>query len=219
MAANFQPAMAALQAAFEAKSGHQLTVSVGSTGKLFAQIANGAPYDVLLAADEARPARLEAEGLAVDGSRFTYATGQLVLWSPKPDVIPDGDGLGVLQAANFRRLAIANPLLAPYGLAAEQTLQSLGLAEALSGRLVIGQNIGQAYALVATGNAEFGLIAHSLLPPAREDSHWPVPPDLHAPIRQDAVLLQRGADNAAALAFLAFLKSPEAQDILSQNGY
>ncbi|GAB5467995.1 MAG: molybdate ABC transporter substrate-binding protein [Rhodospirillales bacterium] len=222
VAANVKPAVDRLRAAFEAESGHVLTVSVGSTGKLFAQIVNGAPFTILLAADQDRPARLEAEGWAVPGSRFTYATGRLALWSPDPGAIPGGDGPAVLSAGGFRALAIANPALAPYGLAATETLEALGLAQELADRLVIGQNIGQAFALVATGNAELGFIARSLLPAfdaPLAGSRWLVPADLHAPIRQDAVLLRAGADNPAALAFLHFLRGAEAAAILETQGY
>lgn len=219
IAANFAEPMAKLQALFEQQSGHELRLVVGSTGKLYAQITQGAPFDVLLAADRERPERLQAEGFAVADSRFTYALGRLTLWSADPGLI---EGEKALRAGTFRHLAIANPKLAPYGLAAKQTLEALGLWQDLRPKVVQGENVGQTFQMVLTGNAELGLVALSYVTSERNatpGSRWDVPADLHEPIRQDAVLLQRGADNPAARAFLAFLRQPEAQAVIERFGY
>ncbi len=221
VAANFKEVADHLQADFESKGQHRLTLSAGSTGKLFAQIANGAPFDVLLAADQLRPERLEAEGLAVPGSRFTYALGYLTLWSVDPEAI-GADGAGILSAGAFRRLAIANPALAPYGVAARQALKALDLQDKLADRIVMGENIGQTFAMVATGNAELGLVARSYVASPRNGrpgSRWDLPDHLYEPIRQDAVLLTRAQDNAAARAFLDYLRSKDARGIIAGYGY
>lgn len=221
VAANFAGAAEALRARFAAQSGHDLTLTTGSTGKLHAQIAAGAPFDVLLSADSATPARLVAEGHAVAGSAFTYATGRLVLWSAEAGRIT-GDGPAALRDPALRFVAIANPDLAPYGIAARETLQSLGLWRALQSRIVMGQNIGQTHAMVASGAAELGFVALSAVigPDAtRGGSRWEVPQSLHAPIRQDAVILAHGRDNAAARAFMAFLRGSEAATLITAFGY
>lgn len=221
VAANFASAMAELETAFERGGSHRIRVSTGATGTLYAQATHGAPYDILMAADRVRPERLEAVGLAVPGSRRTYAVGRLVLWSAEPDRVA-GNGVETLRAGDFRRLAIANPELAPYGSAAREALRALGLYEVLRDRIVMGENIGHAYALVATGSAELGLVAHSQIKgsgAAMAGSRWAVPETLHAPIRQDLVLLRRGAGNAAARAFLEFLDTPDARGILAAAGY
>ncbi len=218
VAANFAAPMEALEAAFEKESGHALTVSIGATGKLYAQIANGAPFDILLAADAERPERLEAEGRAVAGSRFTYAVGRLALWSADPALIGE-DGAALLREGKFRRLAIANPDLAPYGAAAMEVLEGLGLAGTLRPRIVMGENIGQAFAMVASANAELGFVALSQIAGDDRGSRWIPPSDSYAPIRQDAVLLARAAENEAALAFLAYLKSDEARAVVEKYGY
>ena len=220
VAANFSEVVERLEADFERDSGHRLTVAVGSTGKLYAQIAHGAPFDVFLAADQARPERLEREGLAVAGSRFSYAIGRLTLWSPEPDRV-GGDGAATLREG-FRLLAIAHPDLAPYGAAAQQTLESLGLWTGLEGRTVRGETVGQTYAMVASGNAELGFVAlsHVLSPRGnRSGSRWDVPAEHHAPIRQDAVLLARAAGNPAARGFLDFLRGAEAKALIESYGY
>jgi len=221
VATNFAEVMTQLKAEFESETPHTLRVATGSTGKLYAQIVAGAPFDVFLAADRERPARLESEGLAVAGSRFTYATGTLMLWSGDAGRIGD-DGAAILRAGTFRRLAIANPELAPYGAAARQTLEALGVWDRLADRIVMGENIGQAYAMVATGNAELGLVATSQLrDPKRSSmgSSWQVPVDLYEPIRQDAVLLVRAAHNEAALALVRFLKQEKAREVIREFGY
>ena len=215
-ATNFVPVLHALIAKFEAESGHGLKLVPGSTGKLYAQIRHGAPFDVFLAADQERPRLLEADGGAVAGSRFTYAEGRLVL-------IRAGGGpvdFAGLMDGGFRKLALANPKLAPYGLAAEQALRHAGVWERVAARLVYGENIGQSYTLVATGNADAGMVALSqVMGVAPQPAFWPVPSEWHQPIRQDAVLVQRGEGNPAAEGFLAFLRSPPGREIIRDFGY
>ncbi len=221
VASNFAEAAARLESDFERATGHELKIVTGATGQLFAQVTKGAPFDMMLAADQERPARLEAMGHAVAGSRFTYATGQLVLWSPDPDRI-GADGAAAIAAGDYRHIAIANPDLAPYGRAARQALENLGLLAEVKDRIVMGQNAGQAFSMVATGNAELGLVARShAVSPRNEQpgSLWAVPASLHDPIRQDAVLLARAADNPAARAFLDYLGSDAAQAVIETYGY
>jgi molybdate transport system substrate-binding protein len=221
VATNFAEVMELLTPKFAAASGHQLRVSSGSTGKLYAQIMHGAPFDLMLAADQRRPKLLEASPKGVAGSRFTYAIGRLTLWSAEEERI-GADGAATLETDDFRHLAMANPKLAPYGLAAQQTLMSLGLWDALQSRIVLGENIGQAFSLVSTGNAELGFVALSAVMSPRNEragSRWDVPADLYEPIRQDAVLLAHGADNAAARAFVDFVKSAEARKLIAAYGY
>lgn len=221
VATNFAEVMEQLEAGFETETGHDLTVVTGSTGKLHAQIVHGAPFDVFLAADQERPRLLEEDGAAVSGTRFTYAVGRLALWSPDPGRI-GANGAAVLRKGDFRRLAMANPALAPYGAAARETLEALGLRQRLEDRIVLGENIGQAHAMVATGNAELGFIALSyVLSPRNETpgSRWEVPLALHSPIRQDAVLLQRAADNLAAAAFVEWLRGAGARRVIERFGY
>ena len=220
VAANFAVPVAQLAPGFQAATGHTLKVSVGATGKFYSQIVAGAPFEVLLSADDETPRRLLAEGLAVRGSVFTYALGKLVLWSAKPGVV-DGQG-AVLGTGRFTHLAIANPKTAPYGAAAVQVMRSLGLAEALGPRLVTAESIGQAYQFVSTGNADLGFVALSqVAAPGKPTagSYWLVPPTLHDAIRQDAVLLKAGEKNPAAAAWLAYLKSPVAQALIRSFGY
>ena len=217
-AANFAEPLTRLERAFEASHRHRLRVAVGSTGKLYAQVLHGAPFDILLAADQERPMLLEGAGLAVPGSRRTYAVGRLTLWSADPERI-QGDVAALLEAGNFRRLAMANPALAPYGAAAREVLQGFGLYATLRDRIVTAENIGQTHAMVTTGNAEIGFVAASGIRQSDEGSRWEVPADLHAPIRQDAVLLAHGADNPAAREFLQFLHGERARAIISDFGY
>jgi len=220
VAANFAEVVEELETMFEADTDHTLIVTTGSTGKLYAQIKNGAPFDVFLAADQARPERLEAEGDTVPGARFTYAIGRLTLWSADPERVTDG--LGTLRAGDFDNLAIANPDLAPYGLAAKQTLQHYALWDDLLDRIVMGQNIGQTFSMVATGNAPLGFVAKSYALSPRNDqpgSRWDVPIEAYDPIRQDAVILKRAADNPAAQAFADFLRSDKARAVIKRFGY
>lgn len=221
VATNFAEAAELLVEEFEEISGHDIEISTGATGKLYAQIMNGAPFDALLAADQERPMRLEVSGDAVAGTRFVYATGTLCLWSTDPALI-DADGAEVLRRGQFRSIAIANPDLAPYGAAAKETLQALGLWDALQSKIVSGENIGQAYALVATGNAELGFVALASVVSERngiKGSRWEVPPAMHAPVRQDAVLLKHGSGNSAATAFLEYLRSDAARTQIAALGY
>ena len=220
VAANFTAPMHRIAAAFGADTGHRALLSFGSTGMVYAQIRNGAPFQLLLAADEETPARLEKEGAAVAGSRFTYATGRLVLWSAQPGVVDDrGD---VLRRPGQGRIAVANPKLAPYGAATAQALTALGLLQRLQPRFVQGENIAQAFQFAASGNAPIGFVALSqVMVDGRitKGSAWVVPASLHAPIRQDAVVLAAGKDNAAAAALVAYLKGDKARAIIRSYGY
>lgn len=220
VAANFTAPMQRIAAEFEKDSGHKATLMSGATGKFYAQISHGAPFEVFLSADDETPARLETDGLAVAGSRFTYATGRLVLWSPREGYVDDKGE--VLKKGDFKHLAIANPRTAPYGAAALQVLDKLGLQPALTPRFVQGENIAQTHSFVVSGNAELGFVA---LAQVYKDgrlgagSAWIVPASLHAPIRQDAVLLARGASNPAAAALLAYLRGDKARGIIKSFGY
>jgi len=213
---NFTDPIKDIAALFEKKTGHKVTLIFGSTGKHYAQIKNGAPYDVFLAADMRRPRLLEKEGVALPSSRFTYATGKLVLWSPRAGYV---DSEGKVLKTDYRHIAIANPKLAPYGQAAQEVLQKLGIWDNLGQRLVRGQNVCQAFQFVKSGNAELGFVALSQVTrsgrPA-EGSWWDVPQSLHNPIQQQAVLLK---DNDAARAFLDFLRSEESLEIIRKYGY
>ncbi|MBC7726816.1 MAG: molybdate ABC transporter substrate-binding protein [Microbacteriaceae bacterium] len=248
VAANFAGPMARIAEGFAAASGHTLKVSTGSTGKFYSQILAGAPFEVLIAADDETPKKLIAEGHAVAGSNFTYAIGQLVLWSAQPGYV-DEQG-AVLAAGKFNKLAIANPKLAPYGRAGMEVIKAKGLTEALAPKLVTGESIAQAYQFVSTGNAELGFVALSQVigtapPPAHDarlagpmpqtpqpprgpaavsglpvvGSYWRVPAHLYAEIRQDVVLLKPGEKSAAAAALLAYLKSAPAQALIQAYGY
>lgn len=220
VAANFSAPMQKVAAAFEAQGPHRLKLVTGSTGAFYTQVRNGAPFDVLLSADDETPARLEQEKLAVPGTRFTYATGRLVLWSAQPGVVDDKGE--VLRRAGGERVAIANPKLAPYGAAAVEAMDKLGVADRLRPRLLMGENITHAFQFVVTGNALLGFIALSQVYEGRKISRgsgWIVPANLHHPLKQDAVLLTSGKDNEAAKALLAFLKTDTARAIAQSFGY
>jgi molybdate transport system substrate-binding protein len=217
VAANFASALRDIAAEFERASGHSVKLAIGSTGKHYAQIRHGAPFDAFFAADAARPAKLESEGKIIAGSRFTYALGRLALWSPRGG-LADADG-AVLSRGEFEHLAIANPRLAPYGFAARELLEQRGLWDSIQPKLVRGENIGQAYRFVRSGAAELGLVAFSQLrqPDAPAGgSYWLVPAELHSPIEQQAVQL---TDKLAAAELLEFVRSETARDILSRYGY
>lgn len=219
VAANFTDASRQLAERFQQDTGHQAIISYGSTGKLYAQILNGAPFDVFLAADEARPSLLEQQGQAVSGSRFTYARGKLVLWSRDANHFDNGPDY--LTGGQFQRLAVANPRTAPYGLAAQQVLEGLDLWQPLQARLVRGESIAQTFQFVATGNAETGFVALAQVQawPQSPGSLWDIPQSLYDPINQQAVLLSRGQDNPAAQAWLTFLASDAARAMIQQAGY
>ena len=220
VASNFAAPMQRLAAAFEQDSGHRVRVSVGSTGALYAQIRNGAPFDVLLAADDETPQNIEREGLGVAGSRITYAIGRLVLWSRQAERV-DANG-EVLRRGDVERLALANPKLAPYGRAAVETLTRMGVWPAWQSRVVMGENIAQAYQFVSTGNAPMGFVALSQVwaqGQIREGSAWIVPADWHHPIRQDAIVLRSGSGNPAAQALMRYLRSEPARALIRAHGY
>ena len=220
VAANFAGPIVKLGEGFTAATGHKLKVSAGATGKFYSQIVAGAPFEVLLAADDETPAKLVKEGLAVAGSSFTYAIGKLVLWSAQPGVVDDHGA--VLAAGSFKHLAVANPKLAPYGEAGMEVLKARGLLEAITPKLVTGESIAQTYQFVFTGNAELGFVALSqVVVPGKPviGSYWLVPASLYGEIRQDAVLLKTGEKNPAATALLDYLKSDAARRVIQAHGY
>lgn len=220
VAANFTAPMKAIAANFEKETGHKVTPSFGSTGKFYAQIQNGAPFDVFLAADDETPAKLEKENGIKAGSRFTYATGKLVLWSAQEGYVDDKGE--VLKKNTFSKLALAQAKLAPYGLAAEETMKKLGLYDTLSPKFVLGESIGQTYTFVSTGNAQLGFVALSQVyenGKFKGGSGWIVPAELHNPIRQDAVILTKGKDNKAAAEFTKYLQSEPVKALIRTFGY
>lgn len=220
VAANFTAPMKLIAADFEKHTGHKAILSFGATGKFYAQIRNGAPFDVFLSADEETPKKLAQEGLAVGDSRFTYATGKLALWSAQPGLV-DAQG-EVLKKGGFAKLAIAAPKFAPYGAAAVETMTRLGVMAAIDPKLVTGESIGQAFSFVSTGNAELGFVALSQIYEGgklKSGSLWVVPGKLHASIKQDAVLLTKSKDKQAAMALMAFLKTDKANAVIRAFGY
>ena len=219
VASNFSGPLKELVTEFQKGTGHQVTFVAGATGKLAAQISQGAPFDIFLSADQESPVRLENEGQVVPGSRFTYALGRLVLWSSKTGFAKDGSE--VLKKGNFSKIAIANPLLAPYGRAALEVFKYLNVESEMKGRTVLGENIAQAFQFVSTGAADLGLVARSQLSGAKmiEGSAWLVPSEYYSPILQDAALLSRAKDNPAARGFLIFLKSDRAREKIRAAGY
>ena len=220
VAANFTAPMQQIAALFEKDSGHKASLAFGATGKFYAQIANGAPFEILLAADDETPARIEKEGLGVAGSRFTYAVGKLVLWSANADLV-DGAG-AVLKTGNFKHLSLANPKAAPYGAAAIEAMTKLGVLAEITPRIVQGENISQAHQFVVSGNAELGFVALSQVykdGKLSSGSMWSVPANLYQPILQDAVLLAKGRDKPAATVLLGYLKGDKARAIIKSYGY
>jgi molybdate transport system substrate-binding protein len=217
VAANFTAAAQEIGALFAASSGNRAIFSFGSTGQLYTQITQDAPFEVFLSADQARPEMAERNGYAVPGSRFTYATGKIVLFSMNKNAVK---GEATLKDVTFAKLAICNPRTAPYGAASVEAMKALGVYDDLRNKLVVGEDITQAYQFVATGNAEIGFVALSQV--ARDPgkgSRWIVPSNLYKPIAQDAVLLKRGTNDPAAKAFLAFLKGPQARAVIEKYGY
>jgi molybdate transport system substrate-binding protein len=216
VAANFTEPARAIAARFHEKTGHEAILIFGASGAFFTQITHDAPFDVFLSADDERPRLAVEQGFAIADSRFTYAIGKLALWSRVLDV---ADGKAALSAGKFSKLAIANPKSAPYGAAAVETMKALGVFDALQSKLVQGNSISQAFQFVDTRNAELGFVALAQLHGAAAGSRWLVPENLHTPIRQDAVLLKRAANDEASKAFLIFLKGPEARAIIESFGY
>ena len=219
VAANFLSAMKTIAARYKEKSGHVIVISAGSSGQLYSQVVHGAPYDLLFSADEERPIMLENNGRAQAGSRFTYAVGQLALYSAKPGFV-DSKG-DILRSSRFRHIAIANPKLAPYGKAAQETLKSLGVIEQIKPSLVMGMSVSQTFQFVASGSAELGFVAMSQIKGSKSvrGSFWVVPQSLYSPINQQAVLLNKGKDNKAAKNFLLFFKTDEVTRLISKMGY
>lgn len=220
VAANFTAPVQAIAKDFERDTGHKLVAAFGATGQIYTQIKNGAPFEVFLSADDTTPAKLEQEGDTVKGSRFTYAIGTLALWSARPGYVDDQGN--VLKTHQYEHLSIANPKTAPYGLAPTQVLSKLGLTETTKAKIVEGQSITQAYQFVSTGNAELGFVALSQIykdGKLTSGSAWIVPAALHDPIKQDAVILNKGKDSAAAKALVDYLKGPQAAAIIKSYGY
>ena len=218
VAANFGPAMARIEPDFERSTGHQLTVVLGSSGKFLQQIQQGAPFDVFLSADVERPALLAKSNLGVPTSRYTYAVGRLALWSPDAKAFSDGEAY--LKASTFRHLAIANPAVAPYGAAAQRTLEQLGLWAGLQEKIVRAEDIGQVYAMAGSGAAEAAFVAYSsVLAGSKPGSQWLVPQTLYPPLKQDAILVTRAQNNPAAKALLDYLKTPAAREVIASLGY
>ena len=222
VAANFSAPLKLIAAEFEKDSGHKVVASFGSTGKFYAQIKNGAPFQILLAADDETPTKLVKENLGVGASQFTYAVGKLVLWSAKTGLV-DGAG-AVLKTGDFAHLALADPKLAPYGAAAVETLKALGIFEVVQPKIVTAENITQAYQFIGSGNAELGFVALSQVRKDNKDgkvegSFWLVPANLYTPIRQDAIILEPGKGKAAVEALMKFLKGDKARAIIKTFGY
>jgi molybdate transport system substrate-binding protein len=220
VAANFAAPMKIIAQDFERTTGHKAVLSFGGTGQFYAQIKNGAPYSLLLAADAHTPAKIEKEGLGVQGTTFTYAIGQLVLWSKKPGLVDDQGE--ILKTGNFSKLAIANPKLAPYGAAAIEVLNHLGVMRQVRPKIVEGANIAQTYQFVFSANADLGFVALSQVyenGKLKQGSGWLVPNSMHSPIKQDVILLNPGRDNPAAIALLTYLRSDAAKVVIRKFGY
>lgn len=219
VAANFIPPFREIAMEFEKTTGHNVQVAAGSSGNFYSQIKNGAPFDVFFSADVERPKLLEDEALGVKDSRFTYAIGRLVLWSPNADLVK---GEETLRSKTFKRLTIANPKTAPYGVAAMQAMQKLELWENLQPQIVMGESLGQTMGFIESGNAQLGFVALSqVLDPKLkgQGSRWDVPTHLHEPIKQDVILLTKGKDNAAAKSLMEFMGGPQAKKIIERYGY
>ncbi|MFM7227673.1 MAG: molybdate ABC transporter substrate-binding protein [Betaproteobacteria bacterium] len=220
VAGNFAQPMKDIAAEFEKDTGHKINLTQGATGKFYAQITNGAPFEVFLSADDETPTKLVKEGKAVAGTQFTYAIGRLVLWSPDEKLVDQGGG--VLKTDKFKFLSIANAKVAPYGRAAVQTMQKLGVLTAIEPRVVQGESITQTHQFVTTGNAQLGFVALSQVwdgGKIKSGSAWIVPEDMHEQLKQDFVLLNPGKDSKAALALVEYLKSDKAKKIIDRYGY
>ena len=220
VAANFAAPMQKIAPLFEQDTGHKAILSFGATGSFYAQIKNGGPFQILLSADDETPLKLEKEGLGIVGSRFTYATGKLVLWSKQPGKVDDAGH--ILKTGDFQRLALANPKLSPYGMAAHETLTKLGFLQTVQAKIVQGDNIAQTYQFVFSQNAQLGFVALSQVyenGKIAQGSAWVVPSHLHSPLQQDALLLNAGKNNPAAQALMDYLKSDKAKNIIKAYGY
>ncbi|MFT5716642.1 MAG: molybdate transport system substrate-binding protein [Oleiphilaceae bacterium] len=220
VAGNFYQPLKLISAQFSQLSGHELQVSVGSTGKLYAQIINGAPFDVLISADQIRPTKLAAQQLAIKKTQFTYAIGKLVLWSRDQSLI-DNQGMH-LKTGTLKHLAIANPKIAPYGEQAVNVLKNMGIYQQLASKLILGQSVGQTFQHLSTGSVQQGILALSQVMQdgtISSGSGWIIPDALYQPIQQDAILLNKGKNNAAAIAFLAYLKNPQSEKVIRSFGY
>ena len=220
VAANFTAPMKVIAQDFERETGHKATLAFGATGQFYAQIKNGAPFAILLAADDATPAKIESEGFGVAGTRFTYATGKLVLWSKRANLVDNrGD---ILRSGKFDKIAIANPKLAPYGAATMEVVEKMGLTSAITPKIVEGSNIGQTFQFVSSENASIGFVALSQVFEGgriKEGSGWIVPSNMHKPIQQDAIVLNAGKNNAAAQALMQYLRSDKAKAVIRSFGY
>jgi molybdate transport system substrate-binding protein len=220
VAANFMHTMKEITAVFEKDTGHKVALTQGSTGKLYAQISQGAPFDVFLSADDETPGKLAREGKAIANTQFTYAIGRLVLWSPRTDLVDEGGQ--VLKTDKFRFLAMANARVAPYGRAAVQTMQKLGVLSLVEPRAVQGESITQTFQFVSTGNAQLGFVALSQIinnGKITPGSAWIVPESMHESLKQDAILLKSAKDATAAIALLNFMQSDKAKKIIAAHGY
>ena len=219
VAANFTAPFNKIAAEFEKETGHKVIASFGSTGKFYAQIKNGAPFDILLAADDETPAKLVKEGVGVSGSPFSYAIGKLVLWSARPAVV-DAQG-AVLKGGGFDHIALTNPKLAPYGAAAVEVMKKLGVHDSLSPKFVTAETVTQAHQFISSGNSELGFVALSqvLKDGQIQGSAWVVPANLYTPIRQEAVLLTPGNGKPGAVALLKYLQGAKAQAVIRSFGY
>jgi molybdate transport system substrate-binding protein len=216
VAANFTDPAKEIAAVFKEKTGHEAVLSFGSTGQFYTQMTQAAPFEVFLAADAEHPRKLADGGFGVAESRFTYAIGKLVLWSKTPGLVKDGD---TLKSSSFNKIAIANPVVAPYGAAAVEVMKKLGVYDTVQPKIVQGANISQTFQFIDTGNAELGFVALAQLMGKGEGSRWLAPQELYPPIKQDAILLKNGAGNEAATALISFLKGPEATAIIRRYGY
>jgi molybdate transport system substrate-binding protein len=216
VAANFTEPVKEIAPQFEKATGHKLVLSFGATGQFYAQIGQGAPFEVLLSADRATPTKAVAEGHGMPGTQFTYAIGKLLLYSKTVGLV---EGEATLRSGKFEKIAIANPAVAPYGVAGDETLKALGVFDTLAPKIVRGNTIAQTYEFVETGNAELGFVALSQVIFVPGGSRWLVPAKLYSEIAQDAVLLKAGAGNDAARVFLAFLKGPQARAVIEKYGY
>ncbi len=220
VAANFLGAMKKISTDFESQTGHKVIISAGSTGALYSQIINGAPFDLFFSADDKRPEKLEADGLAVQGTRFTYALGGIALYSSTAGYVdPEGK---ILSVGRYKRLAIANPKIAPYGIAAVEAIENMGLTKKVDSKLTLGGSVAHAFQFTASGGAELGFVALSQIidaGPGLTGSYWIVDKSLYNPVRQQAIMLRKGKNNIAAIEFIKFFHSEKAIKVIHDSGY